>query len=73
MRYLPVATLFQHLQETQYVGRNIGIGPFQRIANPRLRGQMDDAVEVAAIEQLIHGLRVRERGPNEFEMAVLLQ
>src|SRR5258708_751362 len=73
MRHLPVATLLQNLQEPQDVGRNVGIRPFEGIAYPGLRRQVNHTVELTTVEQLIHRLRVRERCPNELEAPILLQ
>src|SRR5690349_17960212 len=73
VRYFPVAAFFQHLQETEDVGRNVRIRPFQRVSHARLRSQMDYPVEIAAGEQLIRGLGVREGRPNELERPMFMQ
>src|SRR5437879_9266702 len=70
---LAVATLLEHLEKAEDVGGDVGVGPFEGIANASLCRKVNDALKVATVEQLIHRLRVRERRAHEFEIAMLLQ
>ena len=51
---LRVAAAFEHVQEADEVGINVGRGVFNRIPHPCLRGQMHDRTEFAGGEKLAH-------------------
>src|SRR6266516_458823 len=70
---LAVATLFEHLEEAEDIGRDVGVRPLQGVAHAGLGSEVNDAVKVASVEQLIHRFRVREGGAYELEVALLLQ
>ena len=48
---LPVSRDFQQVEMADQVGAHIGMRVLNRIAHPRLRAEMDDAVEVSAGER----------------------
>src|SRR5438093_3182422 len=68
-----VATLLEHLEKAEDVGGHVGVRPLQGVTHAGLGSEVNDALEVASVEELIHGLRVRERRAHELEVAVLLQ
>ena len=49
-----VAAAFEHIGEANQIAVDIGMGVFDRIAHPGLRGQMHDAVELVHCKQRGH-------------------
>src|SRR5206468_4313393 len=70
---LAVATLFEHLEEAEDVGRDVGVRPLQGVAHAGLGSEVNDALKVASVEQLIHRFRVCQGGAHQLEVALLLQ
>src|SRR5690606_32296429 len=56
---------FQDIEEADDVAVNVGMGIFEAVANARLGGEVDDAVELIGGEASLHRHPVAEIGPDE--------
>ncbi len=73
MRNLSISALFKNLKKPEHIGRDIGVGAFQRIADTRLGRKVNNAIEITSIEELIHCLWIGESDPHELEVTTSLQ
>ncbi len=55
-----VATAFEHVQGPGDIARHVGVRVLERIAHPRLRGEVHDALEFLAPEEVRHAAVVGE-------------
>ncbi len=53
---------FQHVEMTNQIGLRVGERIFDRIANSRLRAQVHDPVDRAALDRSIQIMRISEIG-----------
>ena len=61
----------EHVEMAGEVGRDIGARIVDRIADPGLRAEMDDAVELGAAERRVERLVIREIDLREAECAAV--
>ena len=66
-----VPDCFQNVQKTDYVGVDVGVGIFKRVANARLCGQMNDPVGLCSAETpdrlpLCRNVDLRDAGSRIF-------
>jgi len=62
---LMVAATFEHIQKTDYIGFNIGMGILQRVTHTGLGGEIDHAIEFFCGKQGFHGRPVGHVHANE--------
>ena len=67
------AAAFEHVDEPDQVGLRVGVRMRHRVAHAGLRGEVDDAREAAAREQVLHGADVGDVHTLESEAALTLQ
>ncbi len=70
---MPVAAFFEDLQEAEDVRRDVRVGSLERVPHAGLGGEVNDALEVAAVEELVHRFGIGERRPHEFELTMRLE
>jgi len=64
-----VPTALKHVDEPGDVAVDIGLWVVQRVAHPRLGGQVDDPIKALALEQRPHGRRIGQIQPLKPETA----
>ncbi len=70
--YMMMTASFEDIHESDEIALHIGIGIFERIADARLSGEVDDDLGLLLREKRFHGLSVGDVRPDETESAVLL-
>ena len=68
-----VAAAFEQVGEADDVGLHVGVRILQRVAHAGLRGEVDDGVEVALLEQVLHHHAVGDVVLEEAEVGVGLE
>ncbi len=73
MRDAVVTAAFEYVEGADDIALDVGVRLLQRVAHPRLRAQMHDALEFPGSEQLRHRLPIRQVGMDEPERLVRLE
>jgi hypothetical protein len=68
-----VAAAFEQVGEADDVGLHVGVRILQRVAHAGLRGEVDDGIEVALLEQVLHHHAVGDVVLEEAEVGVGFQ
>ena len=73
MLHLLAAAPLEDIQESDEVALHVGVGVFERVADARLGGEVDDDLGPLAFKKRLHGRLIGEVGPDEAEVSAVLQ